>query len=82
MVPTIAIGPSAHPPIGQIWPSGGNNEHALSKPRYDTMISKSVPSHTSARLIKLLVPSKSHVIEYQPVMHLQCSADLIGKFAY
>ena len=40
------------------------------------------PSHTSARLIKLLVPSKSHVIEYQPVMHLQCSADLIGKFAY
>ena len=53
-----------------------------------TLVSKKItvprlsPSHTSARLIKLLVPSKSHVIEYQPVMHLQCSADLIGKFAY
>ena len=40
------------------------------------------PSHTSARLIKRLVPNNSHVIEYQPVIHLQCSADLIGKFAY
>lgn len=36
------------------------------------------PSHTSSRILSLLVPSKTHVIEYQPVLVLQCSADLIA----
>ena len=38
------------------------------------------PTHTSARLIKRLVRTRSHVIEYQPIMHLQCSSDLIGEY--
>jgi len=38
------------------------------------------PTHTSARMIKRLVPSETHVIEYEPVMHLQCSSDLIGEY--
>jgi hypothetical protein len=37
------------------------------------------PSHSSAKLIQRLVPSQSHVVEYQPIMHLQCSSDLIGE---
>ena len=36
------------------------------------------PSHTSSRILSLLLPSKTHVIEYQPVLVLQCSADLIA----
>lgn len=37
------------------------------------------PTHSSARFVKRLVPSETHVTEYQPVMHLECSSDLIGE---
>eukprot|EP00579_Thalassiosira_antarctica_P009051 CAMPEP_0201901542 /NCGR_PEP_ID=MMETSP0902-20130614/54486_1 /ASSEMBLY_ACC=CAM_ASM_000551 /TAXON_ID=420261 /ORGANISM="Thalassiosira antarctica, Strain CCMP982" /LENGTH=190 /DNA_ID=CAMNT_0048435505 /DNA_START=54 /DNA_END=627 /DNA_ORIENTATION=- len=36
------------------------------------------PTHTSARLVQRLVPSGSHVVEYQPVMTVQCSSDMIS----
>mmetsp|Transcript_13526 Transcript_13526/g.24466 ORF Transcript_13526/g.24466 Transcript_13526/m.24466 type:complete len:141 (+) Transcript_13526:89-511(+) len=36
------------------------------------------PTHTSSRLVQRLVPSGSHVIEYQPVMTVQCSSDMIA----
>ena len=38
------------------------------------------PSHTSARLIRRHVPSGSNVVEYQPIMTVQCSSDLIGEY--
>lgn len=36
------------------------------------------PSHTSAKIVKTLVTSGTHVIEYKPVMNLQCSPDIIA----
>ena len=36
------------------------------------------PTHTSARIVRLLVPSGTAVSEYQPVMTLRCSPDLIA----
>ncbi|KAL7472280.1 hypothetical protein ACHAXS_012613 [Conticribra weissflogii] len=36
------------------------------------------PSHSSARIVKKLVASGAHVIEYEPVLNLQCSPDLIA----
>lgn len=36
------------------------------------------PTHTSARIVRLLVPSGTAVSEYQPVLTLRCSPDLIA----
>ncbi|KAL7448644.1 hypothetical protein ACHAWC_000799 [Mediolabrus comicus] len=36
------------------------------------------PTHTSSRIITRLVPTNTHVIEYQPILTLQCSPDLIA----
>ena len=36
------------------------------------------PTHTSSRILTRLIPSQTHVIEYQPVLLLQCSPDLIA----
>ena len=36
------------------------------------------PTHTSSRIITRLVPTNTHVIEYQPIVTLQCSPDLIA----
>ena len=35
------------------------------------------PSHTSARPLRLLAPINAHITDYQPVLILQCSSDLI-----
>jgi hypothetical protein len=40
------------------------------------------PSHTSSRILARLVPSNTHVIEYQPILLLQCSPDLIADPAH
>jgi len=39
------------------------------------------PTHTSGRIIERLVPSRTHVVEYQPVLILQCSPDLVADAA-
>ena len=39
------------------------------------------PTHTSGRIIERLVPSRTHVVEYQPVLILQCSSDLVADAA-
>lgn len=36
------------------------------------------PTHTTARLVERLVPSGTHVVEYQPIMTVQCSPDMIA----
>ena len=36
------------------------------------------PTHTSARIVRLLVPSGTNVTENQPVLVLRCSPDLIA----
>mmetsp|Transcript_28408 Transcript_28408/g.68391 ORF Transcript_28408/g.68391 Transcript_28408/m.68391 type:complete len:134 (+) Transcript_28408:169-570(+) len=36
------------------------------------------PTHTSARLVERLVQSGSQVVEYQPIMTVQCSSDVIA----
>ena len=36
------------------------------------------PTHTSSRILSRLVPTNTHVIEYQPILTLQCSPDLIA----
>jgi len=36
------------------------------------------PSHTASRVLSRLVPSNTHVTEYQPILLLQCSPDLIA----
>lgn len=41
-------------------------------------IPRLAPTHTSARIVQRLVPSGTHVVEYQPVMTLQCSSDMIA----
>ncbi|KAL7530271.1 hypothetical protein ACHAXR_006708 [Thalassiosira sp. AJA248-18] len=38
------------------------------------------PTHTSARIVERLVPSGSYVVEYQPIMTVQCSPDMIGEY--
>ena len=37
------------------------------------------PSHTSCRLVEILVPSGGRVVEYTPIMIVRCSPDMIGK---
>lgn len=36
------------------------------------------PTHTSSRIRSRLVPTRTHVVEYQPILILVCSPDLIA----
>ncbi len=49
-----------------------NNKKLITIPRLS-------PSHTSCRLVEILVPSGGRVVEYTPIMIVRCSPDMIGK---
>ena len=36
------------------------------------------PTHTKAKILQRLIPAGNHVIEYEPILTVKCSSDLIA----